>query len=397
MSSDFGMTDNGFKMKRLPDIKSDMEASARSALGSDATLLPDSVEGTIISVFSEIIAEQWEQLSAAYNAFNPISVTGQNLDDLAFLTGISRLAPKPSTAFLDITGIDNTVIPAGSIVRHNVSSSEFLTDTAVEIGVGFATGTASVFASARINGELDAVAGTLTIIDTPLNGWSTVINNTDANLGRLSETDSELRARRSRSLSLSGLSSLESIISSVQGIAGVSYAGAVENFTDVIDANGLSPHSFEVVVLGGSDIAVAQAIWEKKPAGIEPFGSVTALANDIFGNTHSMSFSRPTQTTIYINADISFSGKIPDDASTVLSQAIIDFVNGLLVSGISIEVSDDVINSRMYMPFNLTYTDITINSLTMSIDNITYDANDIAIAFDGLAVFDLSRITVVVT
>jgi len=100
MSSDFGMTNNGFKIKRLPEIKASLEASARVSLGSDATLLPDSVEGTIISIFSEIIAEEWEQLGAAYSAFDPLHVTGQALDNLVLLNGLSRLPPLPSRAFL---------------------------------------------------------------------------------------------------------------------------------------------------------------------------------------------------------------------------------------------------------------------------------------------------------
>jgi len=394
MTTDFGMSNDGFKIKRVPEIKQDLEAAARIALGSDATLLPDSIEGVIIEIFSEIFAQQWEQLHAAYGAFNPLLVTGQALDNLAILTGIERLAPLPSRAFLDISGVDGSVIPAGSIIKHSISGAEFLTENAVEIGVNFPTGTAQVFASARVNGEIEAIAGSLIIIDTPVNGWDSVINNTDAAIGRLAETDGELRGRRERSLSLSGQSSLASIISSVQGVSNVTFAGAVENVFDSIDVNGLPPHSFQAVVEGGTDEAVAQAIWEKKPAGIEAFGDVTVDVNDIFGNTHSVSFSRPIQVPIYINATVTFLSKVPDNAAQVLTDALLLFVSGGLVSGQNIGVGDDIINSRLYMPFNIAFPETTISVLEMSIDGVTFSPADITINFNQIGLFDASRIVI---
>lgn len=396
MSSDFGMSANGFKIKRIEDIKKSLEESVRAAIGADATLLPDSVEGQIISVFSQIYSEMWEQLLNAYGAFNPVYVTGQSLDNLVALNGLTRLEPSKSQAFLSITGVDNTIIPAGSIVSHSATGVEFLTDSAVQIGVGFATGTATVFASSRYTGAVVALAGTLTVIGSPVNGWTGVTNNNDASLGRNEEVDSELRARRARSLSLSGLASLDAIISGVQSVLGVTFAGAVENFSDIIDPNGLQPHSFEVVVLGGTDLSIAQAIWEKKPVGIETNGSSSANANDIFGNLHLMKFSRPTQIQIWLNANITFDGKVPDDAATVMTQAILDFVSGELISGQSLSVGDDVFNSRMYMPLNIVYPNHTINSLTMSIDGAVFDPSDISIAYDEISVWDAARIVLTV-
>jgi len=391
-----GMTENGFSIKRLPEIKEDLEESARQALGAEASLLPDSVEGTIISVFSQIYAELWEELNNAYGAFNPVLVTDQSLDHLVTLNGLSRLPPLSSRAFLSISGTDNTVIPAGSIVSHSSTGAEFLTENAIEIGVGFPTGTATVFASARFNGAIEALSGTLTVIDSPVNGWDTVINNTDATEGRNAETDSQLRARRARTLTLAGRSSLESIISAIQALSDVTYAGAVENFSDITDANGLPAHSFECVVLGGDNISIAQAIWEKKPAGIEPHGDVSAEANDIFGNVHSMSFSRPTVVPMYLNANITFAGKVPDDASDILTQAFLDLVSGELISGRGLGVGDDVINSALYMAVNLTYSNASINLLETGINGINYDANDRVIAYNELSAWDAARISVVV-
>jgi len=392
----YGMDDNGFTIKRLPEIKLDLEEAARKALGSDASLLPDSIEGAIISEFSRIYSEIWEEMYNAWSAFNPNVTTGQALDNISLLNGLMRNPPLKSRAFISIIGVDNTVIPAGSIIRHIATNAEFLTETSVEIGVSFPTGTATVFVSARFDGAIEALAGTLTVIGSPVNGWTSAINNTDAVKGQLAETDAQLRARRARSLALAGSASLEAIVSGVQKIANVTFAGAVENFTDAVDGNGLNAHSFNLIALGGDDVAIAQTIWEKKPIGIEAFGSTNVVVNDIFGQPHSISFTRPTSIPIYLNVTLSFLGKTPDDAGIIITQSILDYVAGSLISGQGLTVGDDVINSRMYFPINLAFPDITINLLEMGLDGVVYNTSDILIAFNELSAWDATRIVVTV-
>lgn len=385
-----GITPDGFEVKRLPEIKQDLEEGARSALGSDATLLPDSIEGQTIALFSEAYAEIWEELKLAYDAFNPVAVTGQALDNLVFLNGITRRAPEPSTVALSLTGVDNTVVPANSIVKHSTTDVEFLTIQAVEIGVGWPTGTAEVIATARRNGAIEALAGTLTIIGSPVNGWDTVINNADAKEGRLAERDAELRARRDRSLTIAGSASLTNIISEVARLAGVTHAGGSENFTDGVDAFGIPAHAFEIVVEGGVDNSIGQAIWNKKPVGIEPFGSTTVGVLDIFGGNHTISFTRPAPIRIWFRANVTFSGTIPDAAAQNLKDAILAYVGGALIPGTKLSVGDDVLNSRLYTPMNLTYRNFSINSLETSVDGVNFNANDIPIEFNEVSTWDIA-------
>jgi len=62
--------------------------------------------------------------------------------------------------------------------------------------------------------------------------------------------------------------------------------------------------SFEIIVNDNNgqadDAAIAQAIFDAKPAGIQSYGNVTVIITDSFGNPHSISFSRPAQVTIYM-------------------------------------------------------------------------------------------------
>lgn len=58
--------------------------------------------------------------------------------------------------------------------------------------------------------------------------------------------------------------------------------------------------SFEIVVQGGDDTAIAKAIYGAKPAGIQTYGNVTIDVTDAFGNLYPISFSRPTQVPIFV-------------------------------------------------------------------------------------------------
>ncbi len=389
----YGIDDTGFTTKRLPEIKADMEESVRQALGADATLLPDSIEGQIIAILSEIASGLWEELHGAYGSFNPLFVTGQALDNLVFLNGLSRLPALKSNTYVDITGTDGTVIPAGSIIRHSSTQAEFLTSVAVTIGTDFPTGTAQALVNARKEGAILAAAGTLTVIGSPVNGWDTVNNSVDVVQGRNTETDTELRARRNRSLFIAGSSSLDAILSEISRLESVVHSGGVENFSDVTDANGVPPHSFEAVVSGGLDSSIGSAIWDKKPAGIQAFGTTTVQVLDIFGNSHDISFTRPTSIPIYFRANVTFLGEIPADASIVFTDYLLRYISGELVSGVDVSVGDNVVNSRLYTPLNLAYPNHTINSLETSIDNVNWSSADISISYKEVSSWDESRIT----
>lgn len=387
------MSSSGFAIKRLPEIKTELEAEVRSIVGADATLLPDSVEGQLISSFALIYSELWEALEQVYSAFNPNSVTGQALDNLVFLNGLTRLPSAPSNVVLTLLGLDTTVVPAGSIVSHSVSGAEFVTEVEVTIPV---SGNITVSAVSKFDGAVEATVGTLSVVETPVNGWTGVYNLLDANLGRLAETDSELRVRRLRSLLLAGSSSLESILSKVASVDGVTSVTGVENFTDVTDPLGLPPHSFSIVALGGTDESVANAIWEKKPVGIQSNGTTLVSILDIYNNAHDIRFTRPTSVPIHVRATVTFIGEVPSDAADVLTQAVLDYVGGSLVADAGFFVGDDVITSRLYMPFNLTYSNHTVTTLEISDNGATWISTDYPIAVDEISSWDAANITITV-
>lgn len=132
----------------------------------------------------------------------------------------------------------------------------------------------------------------------------------DSVLGRDIESDADFRIRREDLLRISGSATLEAIRSAVLNTVGVTQAFVFENPTDFIDVDGRPPHSFEVIVSGGLDQAIGQAIFDTKPIGIQTFAvagpsGVSVVVTDSQGTDHTINFSRAEDITMHVEVDIS--------------------------------------------------------------------------------------------
>lgn len=345
----YGITPTGFNTKRLDLLLEELNAEMKAIFGDNLNLSPESPDGQVNGVISESNANLWELAEKAYNSFNPSAASGATLSDLVQLNNITRQPATPSTVELTMTGTPGTIIPVGSLVSTVDSSVEFATDAEVTIPGG---GSITVNATATETGPLSAVAGTVTEIDTPISGWATVNNAADATEGTNEETDPELRARRSRSVSRSSQAIIEAIRANIAAIENVTQVSILENDTDSVDGNGQPAHSFQAVVVGGADQSIVDTIWQTKPIGIEAFGNVNGTATDSEGIVHDIDFSRPTEIDIYVTVTLVKNSDYPADGDTLMKQAIVDYALGLLVPDEGFELADDVIYSRLYTPIN---------------------------------------------
>lgn len=203
-----------------------------------------------------------------------------------------------------------------------------------ELTMGVAQGI--VKAIATVTGPIVSPAYSLTVIDTPVSGLTRVINANDGVVGRNVETDAALRIRRKDALQRSGSATMDAIRSKLLELNGVDEAFGLENITNAIDANGLPGKSIRFYIQGGSDIEIAQAIWNSKAGGIETNGTTTASAVDSQGKTQSVKFSRPAVVQIYYSLDITKESDFPSDGSEQIKKALYDYVN-------SLDVGKDVI------------------------------------------------------
>lgn len=239
-------------------------------------------------------------------------------------------------------------------------------------------------------GPFAADALTIDTVSVPIIGWDSVINPLKAVTGRLQETDPELRERFRNSKFIQSANIIEALLDDIEAVAGVTDVKIYENDTNIVDANGVQPHSFMPIVYGGLPTDIANAIWKNAPMGIASTGSTVIGVVDSQGYTHPVGFQRPTETPIYMKLDISNTGTLPGDAVAQLRQNLVDYgVNNYFIG-------DDVIYSRFYTPIN-SVPGHQVNSFTMGTAPNPTGTSNIVIPFNGVATFNPANISITVT
>lgn len=319
----FGLTDDGLVIKRLSDIKAEIQASFRSLIHPNINLREDELPGILIGILSERHALIWELLQDVVNQQHPDTASGVNLDNVVGITGIERLDAVPSLAVVKAFGAPGTIISEGSAVSVEGNPvARFLTDDTYTIDP---TGEIEMNVTAETPGAIPAPAGSITVIETPVAGWDSVTNETDATIGKNIETDAELRIRRKLTLATPGAASTDAILAAILNIDAVKAAKVFHNTTMFVDPFGRPPKSIEAVVLDGDDNDIALAIWKKAPAGIELFGSTTVQIIDSQGILRDIKFSRPTPVNIFVEIDVTTNFDFPVDGDDLIKEAMVDY------------------------------------------------------------------------
>jgi uncharacterized phage protein gp47/JayE len=486
----WGVEDTGFLKKTISDILTEIETEQKDTISPSLNVLATALLGQINGIFGDKLRELWDVAEAVYRSQYPDTASQDALDQLAALTGATRLRPQKSPVTLDQMFLDGaTTVPAGSIVSVGALGARFATLAALTNAAAFPQ-TLSVAAESEEYGPIPGYAETINNIVTPIVGWNakaaitcanaetylldglvlaleidetgpayptsfsggnpwsaaavaalisssvpvasavdaggyvriasdldgpgssirvqagpatTVLgfsttkvegfNTADAALGRNVETDADFRLRREELLRITGAATVEAIRARILGLAYMLQTFVFENVT-MATVNGLPPTSFESVAQGGlvsDEQEIAETIWDVKPAGIQAFGSIIKSVVDSQGFSHNIGFSRPTDTPIYVEAELTaFSATFPADGIDQVKAAIKAY-------GDLQQIGEDVI-ALQYKAIPLTVSgveDVTV----FKIDDIfpPVGTTNISIPTKSLASFDLADIDVSVT
>lgn len=121
----YGLTRDGFRRKRLPEILSDINRRVSDRLGVEIETGSNSLFGQLHGVFAYEIADLWEQAENTYNAMYPNTATGVSLSNAAGLAGISAISGTQSRLLATCYGTSGTVIPYGAQISSSNENGSY--------------------------------------------------------------------------------------------------------------------------------------------------------------------------------------------------------------------------------------------------------------------------------
>ncbi len=298
-----GLTSDGFEIKTVEEILEEIGEEQLAIIDPALDISPDQPLGQINGIYASKLAELWEAVAVAYNAFNRGAAEGFLLDAIGLLTGTLRLPATKSQVTATVNLAATTTLSAGVVA--NVSGQPSVRFVLTEDVTSTSSGNYPANFEAEVTGPVAANAGTLTVIATPAAGWNSVTNALDADLGTDIETDAAYRLRQITEQTAAGSCTVDAIRADLLRIPGILQAFVFENTTMTTDGDGVPPKAYECVVYDGvvpdvDDEDIGQVIWDNKPSGIETYGDTSVNVVDSTGATRTVEFSRGTNVPIYM-------------------------------------------------------------------------------------------------
>lgn len=354
----YGVTPTGFVVKPQSVIVKEISDDILNTIASDVDLDPDQPLGQLVAIFAEKLFEIWQLGEICYESLDRGNAEDVQLDNIGSMIGVTREGESHSAVYCTAAFSVPGTYAAGALVAYLPSSPtvQWTNESAIVVpstylGVAVSPtnlypATFQVFQAIAVgpdpanalnsaNALAGGIPGSLSGM-VPITGWSSVADTSAPTIGALEESDAAYAARQVTELSAPGACTLDSTAADiVQALANAPspvtnvVVKMHENTTLLTDGGGLPGKSYEAVVFDGlspfpqNDNIIAQAIWNDKPAGLQPFGSSSGVAIDSEGMPHVVPFSRPTQVPVYVVVTVAHDPSAnPGDVRAAVGSAI---------------------------------------------------------------------------
>jgi hypothetical protein len=356
----YGTRADGFVKKPREAIIAEMAERQRTDPALQIDPAPDTLVGKHNGIFADQLAQLWEVHQANFYALSRDGAQGAALDIIGALNGRARRPASKSTVALTLAMAAGTTVRAGSIVSaqgHPEVRVVTLQDASAPADGGPVE--LDILAAAETAGPVTAIAGALTVIETPVNGWSAVTNSSSLSGGKSIESDEEYLLRQLDEIAAGGGGTLPGLRADLLQLEGVDDVLMIENDADGV-VNGMPGHSIEAVVLGGEDAAIAQSLWTNKAGGVALHGSEPPITITDDQGSRLVRFSRPTERPVYVAIDLVTAGGVDvEGLKTAIVEASIpvvvsigEDVYGAPMVCVAFEWSANVLNAQAGLSFS---------------------------------------------
>ena len=309
----FGVTSTGFSLKRQTDIVDNIATKLHKNIDPNLQVkaaereAPRTFIGNLTQIFSEELADAWEALQEAYNAYDPDNAGDYSKKALAAITGVR---PDPATRgrVVATVNLDAGSYSAGELVAHVTGDATNLWENESAVTTSTTGDVNLVFVSQVASSAAIALASTLTVIASPVSGWNTITNAQDATAGTDEQTLDSLMVEREESLARAGSATPAAIKADVEAVKGVLEVRVFRNPT--IHPVGTLPAKTTRVVVWDGEVPAADntdstnALVTTAGAGTRLQGAISNSYPDITVNPLHIAFDRAVKVDVYINVTV---------------------------------------------------------------------------------------------
>lgn len=374
-----GLTTKGFIRRTYDDILNSKIQRAKELFGEDIDTSDQTPLGKFIRInaYDQALAE--EAIEAVYYSRFPNTATGQSLDRLLLFGGLARNPAQPSIYTVKIEGEAGYTVAAGFLCGTDTGINFYSVADAV-IGDD---GTCLVTVACTEAGTLGNVnASAIVKVINPDVHISAVNGVECLSVGEDEESDVVLRERLKQAISGQGSGNTNAIRSALLRIPTVQFAAVIENETDTTDSAGRPAHSFECYVLGGDEYGqeIAKAIFEKRPIGIQTWGSEAVTITDLSGNERVVKYTRAPEIPVTVRIRIKTNTSFPDDGVNRIYTSISNYINNL-------GIGNSLVLSTLYGYIYSVAGVVEVTALELSTNGgASYSASNITVPQYGVAV-----------
>lgn len=333
---------SGFIAPNESSILVGVLADMNAAFGGDLVIADASgnpelrtPQGQLASSITAIIGDANDQFLAMANGVDPALATGRMQDGIGRIYFLTRKAALSTVVAVTCSGLAGTVIPAG-VQLGATDDNIYIAQQAGTIGAG---GTVSISFACSLPGPIAAPVGSVSIMRQLIPGWDSATNPADGIIGQYVESAAQFEARRAASVAANALGTLPAVLGAVLSVAGVLDAYVTDNVTGsstTLDGVTVPAHALYVCVAGGTDAAVAMAIWTKKSPGCGyASGNTTVTVTDPSSNyapgsapTYPVTFERAIAETLVMAVQIANSSTVPANAAALVQAAVLSAFAG---------------------------------------------------------------------
>jgi uncharacterized phage protein gp47/JayE len=380
------VTAAGLSVPLYSDIQASLITSFQLIYGATVSLDNSDADFQWISAIALKLNDNMNLCQLDYNNRSPMTAIGVGLDAVVELNGIARLQATNSTVTLTLTGTPLT--PITNAVVSDVNGILWSLPSLVVIGSG---GSVMVSAICQQSGPISAGPGTVIYpVGGFTTGWTGVTNAAAAASGTPAESDSQLRARQVISVALPSSTRLAGTTAEVEAVPGVTRTNILENQSSVTDSFGNESHSLTCVVEGGTDLAVATAIFNNRGIGPNTQGAtvptmtIVAVTDPNSGNVTNIGFVRPTYVPIYVSLSVhGLTSAFTTATQAAIKAALVLYLN-------SLEIGEEVTLSALYavalsVTPNLLVPIFSVRALTLGTAPSPGGTSDISLLFYQVA------------